>query len=412
MAAVPRTVFGMPAYNHAHKLRDALDSILLQTAEHFRLIVSDDNSTDDTRRIAEEYAARDERIIYHRPERRLGYIGNARHCFELARQLFPQAEFFAWASDHDLWHPRWLEAMEQALDDQPDAVIACPLVQRIDADGSVTWTQPPTRQCSTAGEAPSIRRFSKAFNTMAAGNMVYGLMRAEAVETAGGLPWHLLPDRLFITLLSMEGSIVSVPEYLWYRRYRGLASIERQISASFLEGTPRHLQFPWWVAHSGHLLNRLVLAPPPNAPVGRWKGVGYSALYILLGAKHVLARSLLTLLYPLTTIQRRFAKLHPLKVIRRRVAKYSFLESVRRSAKPGKLLRTIRRRASSKPAKLLRTIRRRVVKSSKPRIAMLRRVAKSPDPLGAIVRRVGGSAPRDSSLPSKQAPRRDSAPSP
>jgi glycosyltransferase involved in cell wall biosynthesis len=305
MTASPRAVFGMPAFNHAHKLREALDSILLQTRQDFCLIISDDNSTDDTRLIAEEYAGRDHRVTYHRTEHRLGYIGNARRSFELGRRLYPKAEFFAWASDHDLWNSRWLEALAAALERHPDAVVACPLVQRIDAEGAVLWTQPPSRQCCTAGEPASVWRFSKTFNTMAAGNMVYGLMRADAVEKAGGLPWQLLPDRLLIATLSLYGTIVTVPEYLWYRRYRGLASIDRQINASFLNARPGYLRFPWWIAHSAHFLNYLALNPAPNVPVGRAKGAFYAALYLLLGAKHVFMRRMVLLFYPLRSILRR-----------------------------------------------------------------------------------------------------------
>lgn len=352
MTASPRTVLGMPAYNHAHRLREALDSILLQTRPDFCLIVSDDNSTDDTRLIAEEYAERDERVTYHRTGRRLGYIGNARHSFGLARRLYPQAEFFAWASDHDLWNPRWLEALTGALQEHPDAVVACPLVQRIDAEGSILWTQSPSRQCSTVGEPPSVRRFSKTFNTMAAGNMVYGLMRADAVEKAGGLPWHLLPDRLFLTILSLHGTAVCVPEYLWFRRYRGLASIDRQISASFLDARPRYLRLPWWIAHSGYLLSHLALTPTSDVPVGRWKGAFYAMLYLLLGAKHVFMRRMVLLFYPVRSILRRLGSMSR-RLLRRTV---SILRRVPRRL--GSILRPInsflRRRIFRRLESLLR----------------------------------------------------------
>jgi glycosyltransferase involved in cell wall biosynthesis len=110
-------VFGLPAYNHGHKLRQTLNSLLNQSLPNFRLIISDDGSTDETPAILKEYAARDDRIIHMRTPRRLGYIGNARRCFELARKQFPSTEYFAWASDHDIWHPRWLEVLALALDE-------------------------------------------------------------------------------------------------------------------------------------------------------------------------------------------------------------------------------------------------------------------------------------------------------
>jgi hypothetical protein len=38
-------------------------------------------------------------------------------AFELAGERFPSAEYFAWASDHDLWADRWLEALVERLDE-------------------------------------------------------------------------------------------------------------------------------------------------------------------------------------------------------------------------------------------------------------------------------------------------------
>ena len=64
-----RVSVGMPVYNGAPFLREALDSWLAQEFEDFELIVSDNASTDDTPRILEEYARRDPRLrIVRRPE--------------------------------------------------------------------------------------------------------------------------------------------------------------------------------------------------------------------------------------------------------------------------------------------------------------------------------------------------------
>ncbi len=285
----PRAVFGLPAYNHAHKLRETLDSLLGQTEPAFRIIASDDQSTDETPTILAEYATRDTRLIYRRSECRLGYIGNARRCFEMARALYPEAEYFAWASDHDVWHQRWLETLMRALDEHPEAVVACPLSYRIDANGSILSDR--VSKCSTVGEPPSFRRFSKTFNGISPGNMIYGLMRADAVERAGNLPWQLLPDRLLLVMLALQGTMVHVPEYLWSRRYRGLASIDRQIRASFLGRPPVYVGFPWWVGHTWHFIRTLVIAPAPDVPVGRAKGAAYSLLYLLLAVRHVIMRA-------------------------------------------------------------------------------------------------------------------------
>ena len=100
-----RVVIGVPLYNHADDLPETLESLLIQSYRGFRLVCVDDQSTDATGDIVQRYAAQDARIVYTRNPARLGMIDNWRRAFELALADTPNAEYFAWASDHDIWHP-------------------------------------------------------------------------------------------------------------------------------------------------------------------------------------------------------------------------------------------------------------------------------------------------------------------
>jgi hypothetical protein len=84
---------------------------------------------------------------------------------------------------------------------------------------------------------------------MKAGNMVYGLFRAGALEQGGIFRTVLLPDRLLLAELSLIGEFVQVPQILWYRRYRLQVSVARQRQAIFPEGAPFHSYLPWWMVH-------------------------------------------------------------------------------------------------------------------------------------------------------------------
>lgn len=48
----------IPAYNYAHYLREAIDSVLCQTHPHVELIVVNDGSTDNTREVLDSYGKR------------------------------------------------------------------------------------------------------------------------------------------------------------------------------------------------------------------------------------------------------------------------------------------------------------------------------------------------------------------
>ena len=242
-----RVGIGLTLYNRATYLREALDSLLAQSYPHFRLVLVDDGSTDDTGAIALEYEQRDARVRYVRSAARQGMIAAWRTAFELATA--EPVDYFAWASDHDRWDRRWLEALVGALDAHPDAVLAYPLTERMDACG--VPLPKPSRRFDTAGLEDvneRWRRFSRS-DAVAAGDMVYGLMRPEAVRRAGIFRAVLCPDRLLLAELTLQGQVRQVPEVLWHRRQFSTGSVSRQRQSLFAPGAPRPgvLTPPWWM---------------------------------------------------------------------------------------------------------------------------------------------------------------------
>lgn len=97
---------GMPVYNGAQYIREALNSLLAQTFTDFELIISDNASTDATQSVCEEYARRDPRIRYVRQSENRGALANFQFVLDQA-----QGEFFMWAAADDLWENNWIETV-------------------------------------------------------------------------------------------------------------------------------------------------------------------------------------------------------------------------------------------------------------------------------------------------------------
>ena len=245
---MPRVIIGSPLFNHAKEFREAIESILGQTYSDFALVLVDDCSTDETPAIAREYAAADARVTYVANETRLGLVDNACRAFEVARETYPDAEYFAWASDHDLWHPRWLQSLVDTLDRDPNVVLTYPLNRRIGASGEVLARKPWA--FDTIGVTDTWKRLSLSIRNMSAGNMVYGLYRVPLLARAGVYRRVLVPDRLLMTELAVYGQFKQVPEILWFRRWYGrIFSLSRQRKSFFPRGRPLYMYVPWWISH-------------------------------------------------------------------------------------------------------------------------------------------------------------------
>lgn len=281
-AAAPLVGIGVTLCNRAAFLTESIDSLLAQSYEHFRLVLVDDGSADGTERIARAYEQRDHRVRYIRFAERRGMVAAWRTAFE--RASANGATYFAWGSDHDRWHPHWLATLVETLEQYPDVVLAYPLTQRIDPEG--TLLAKPARQFETFGIADRDTRWRllNRSDSVAAGDMVYGLMRTAAVRQAGVFREVLCPDRLLIAELTLQGQIRQVPKVLWYRRQFESGSLERQRSTLFAPGTSPPSRFtPAWYMHAGSLWR--TYGRPADAPLGLRRGTAarliaaYAAAY-------------------------------------------------------------------------------------------------------------------------------------
>ncbi len=66
----------IPTYNGSKHIHETLDSALNQTYKNIEIVITDDHSTDDTVKICESYAAKDDRIKIYKNDKNLGLVGN------------------------------------------------------------------------------------------------------------------------------------------------------------------------------------------------------------------------------------------------------------------------------------------------------------------------------------------------
>jgi glycosyltransferase involved in cell wall biosynthesis len=108
----------IPTYNRCSYLRQAIQSVQEQTFQDFKLLVSDNGSTDETREVVANYAKTDARIVYNRFSENRGLTHNIKYAF-----MSPKTEFVALLADDDLWLPHHLASAIDALQSVPNAVL-------------------------------------------------------------------------------------------------------------------------------------------------------------------------------------------------------------------------------------------------------------------------------------------------
>lgn len=274
-APAPRVVFGMPAYGRADALPRTLESLLAQTVRDFAIVIVDDAPSPEVAAIVARYAAIDARVTYEPNATRLGMVGNWRHAFSRARALHPGSEYFAWVSDHDVWHPRWLEALLPALEADDDVVMAYPHAVRL---------LPQARRrfegtFDTGGTADRSDRLRGTMTQMTAGNAIYGLFRIDALKRVGVFRPVLLPDRLVLSALSLLGTFRHVDEMLWYREASSLFTYDRQRATLFGGRAPLYTWLPVDLQHLALLIWDFAVRGQGRPAFGRLAGLGHALAF-------------------------------------------------------------------------------------------------------------------------------------
>ncbi|MBV9771596.1 MAG: glycosyltransferase family 2 protein [Bryobacterales bacterium] len=227
---MPRISVGMPVRNGENFVRIALDSVLSQTFRDFELIISDNDSQDQTAAICRAYADRDSRVRYYRQDTVLPPAAN--HNFVL-RQA--KGELFKWACHDDVCDPEFLSKCVGVLDADPGAVLAYPGSIIIDDSGNeLRKYSYPLR---TNENAPAVRFGSllRADHRRFTAFEIYGLMRMQALRQIREMGNYVTADRVVLVRMALLGRFAEVPHVLFFSREHGNRSV-RTLPGSIAAG--------------------------------------------------------------------------------------------------------------------------------------------------------------------------------
>lgn len=217
----PAVTVGIPVFNGARFIRQAIESVLAQTFTDYELLISDNASEDGTAAICGEYAANDERIKFVQQEKNQGPFWNLKFVTERAT-----GRLLVWLAHDDALHRLFLEECVAYLDRNPRAVMVSGDFRIVDESGNqvdmeilqtiredIPWAQ----RCSQFFHYPIFSNVFYAF---------YGMIRADACRTVLSRvkePRYMSQIELpVLARLATMGEITSLPTIL--RDYRRVST--------------------------------------------------------------------------------------------------------------------------------------------------------------------------------------------
>lgn len=203
---------GLPVYNGAATLELALDSLLAQEYRDFRLVISDNASTDATAAICANRAGADNRVDYMRQTTNIGAVPN--YAAVLRRADTP---YFMWAADDDLWEPTFLGTLVDALEREPAPALACcDYDVHVHSTGERISHSPDSmpRLDPALGEVFTVLELLRSPQP----TLVYGLFRTDRLGRANArrFPDFDFGDLSLLTQFALNDGIRLVPQVLFH----------------------------------------------------------------------------------------------------------------------------------------------------------------------------------------------------
>lgn len=254
--AAPLVSFGLPVYNGENFIREAIQCVLDQTFSDWELIICDNNSTDDTVAICEQFASQDNRIHIYRNARNMGVCFNYSEAFRRSR-----GRYFKWMAHDDLFAPEFIESCIQELEKDRDLVLVFPKMCVVDAGGRILRGQ----ACDLSVLEPAAEGRAEQLMKLATQGMdfiwlAYGLFRRDILEQSGGMGLYAAADQVLLFKIALRGPIKQTDKEMFFRREhfeaetcRRGSTVRERAKGAYADDNRRFV-FPWCRMLKEHLL--------------------------------------------------------------------------------------------------------------------------------------------------------------
>ena len=213
---LPLVSIGIPVYNGERFLEKTIISLCSQTYENIEFIFRDNNSTDTSLSIINDYALQDKRIRVFQAFANEGAAKNYNAVFSLAN-----GKYFKWAAADDLLDSNFILKCVDFLEEQHQCVIAYPRTVIIDEnDTELSKIEDEL----IANQEDAFDRYKSFHTDLKECNAVFGVIRKNALARTRLIQPYIAADAHLLAELSLHGTIEEIPEFLFYRRDHPTAS--------------------------------------------------------------------------------------------------------------------------------------------------------------------------------------------
>jgi len=208
---------GMPVYNRERFLEESILSIVKQTYSDWRMLISDNNSSDNSLKIIESFHNQYINILYHSQPTNLGLEGN--HNYLVSQFLKSECEYFMWAQSDDIYEQTYLEKLMNGLS-QSDYKVAFSNMINIDGFGHTIRLYEDLSRFSNTSKIKRLYKFIIEPEVLGKSNLYHSIFHRSIIEklyshTTFKYNWS---DNVISYFALKQSNIYIVREVLFFKR--------------------------------------------------------------------------------------------------------------------------------------------------------------------------------------------------
>ncbi len=202
----PKVTVIIPCYNRDKFIRETVDSVLSQTYPNIEIVVIDDGSTDNSRKVLEGYGSRI-KILEHP-----GGINKGQSAAINLAMCSTESEYVAVLDSDDVWMPERIRRQVEFLENNPDFGLVYVDGFAIDENGKILYKlMPPGHVEENRPEKVLLNCYFHPLST---------LVRRSVYKLAGGFDETMRSsqDHDMAIRLAEVAKMAYIDEPLWYYR--------------------------------------------------------------------------------------------------------------------------------------------------------------------------------------------------
>ena len=170
----PTVTIGIPVYNEERYLAETIESALNQSYKNIKVIISDNNSTDNSFKIALHYSTIDDRVHVFRQKQNIGAIENFKHSRTLC-----ETPYFMWLGGHDILERDCIQVAIDYLEQDPLTILAYPTSQGFDEEG---WSNEHFDSDIQSDSNEPVVRMMRILENLERCTAIHGVFRTSVVK--------------------------------------------------------------------------------------------------------------------------------------------------------------------------------------------------------------------------------------